>query len=608
MKRKLMKKTLAAVSALCMTAALTIPSITGMAADIVAINDATNSNGTITSVQGKTFNLYKIFSLTKITVTDGDDEYKYIIDDDWKGFFQNTSVIPTYTASMSEAEFNAAVVEYVSGFSGAAETQELAQALAKYAANNSIDPDSTKTGGAEATSVVFTESDITTTGYYLITQDVVSSSATSEDKVVSAFMLENIEDLSETLNITLKADKPTVEKKIVETGSTLVDANTANVNGTVNYQISSYVPDTTYYDYYWFELTDTFSAGLTFTPDTTSTGSSAFLFGNVEVKVGTDAVNAANFELPDGETLYWTTYDATNRVLKVIFNDKFMKLLGTEDDAATAETEGYGLAGTPITISYSAVVNENAVIGATGNPNKVDLTYSNNPADSGSGIERDEDTDEPTEPDEPDEPFNPEEENPPSEETTPEDIVITYLTEIQLRKVDSAGNSLTGAEFLLEGNGTAYTVKTSTSGTETTVTVTNNSTGAVSITKSVDASGALTFSGLGAGTYTITETKAPTGFVKLTSPITVTIECVLPKTVTAITDTCEWSPSATFGGEDFGDVDATSKVITLTVINRAGSLFPTTGGAGTTMFIIVGVLLITGAVVLTIVKKKSAAK
>ena len=73
-----------------------------------------------------------------------------------------------------------------------------------------------------------------------------------------------------------------------------------------------------------------------------------------------------------------------------------------------------------IAIEYESVLNENAVIGAVGNPNLMHVEYSNNPTDSS------------------------------STGNTPDDKVIVFTYEIDIHKVDEDGNPLEGAQFKLE--------------------------------------------------------------------------------------------------------------------------------------------------------------
>ena len=67
-----------------------------------------------------------------------------------------------------------------------------------------------------------------------------------------------------TATVTNKAETPEVDKKIVE-GQNKVEGNTANIGDTVNYEITSKVPDMTGYKEYYMDFNDTLSKGLTYT-------------------------------------------------------------------------------------------------------------------------------------------------------------------------------------------------------------------------------------------------------------------------------------------------------------------------------------------------------
>ena len=97
--------------------------------------------------------------------------------------------------------------------------------------------------------------------------------------------------------------------------------------------------------------------------------------------------------------------------------------------------------------------------------------------------------------------------------------------------------------------------------------------------------GQVKITGLAAGTYTLVETKAPEGYNKLSVNPTITIAA--DGTVT------------TTGGEVSGDV--------VTIKNNAGILFPSTGGMGDTILLIVGAILVIGSAVIFMARKKATA-
>ena len=103
------------------------------------------------------------------------------------------------------------------------------------------------------------------------------------------------------------------------------------------------------------------------------------------------------------------------------------------------------------------------------------------------------------------------------------------------------------------------------------------------------------FAGLDAGSYKLLETAAPDGYNRLAGPVDVTITAAYNADGTLL------SSSATVG-ENNGQYTQTAKIE-----NSTGTILPETGGMGTTAFYIVGGLLMTGAAVLLITRKKMSA-
>lgn len=162
--------------------------------------------------------------------------------------------------------------------------------------------------------------------------------------------------------------------------------------------------------------------------------------------------------------------------------------------------------------------------------------------------------------------------------TTPETPVV-YTAQIQVTKQDSEGDALAGAGFVL-----AKTVTEG--GTNKTVyyKLENNVVSWVDTidvatelkTVVIDGKAEVVFTGLADGTYTLIENTVPTGYNKADD-----------KTITIAKNT-----------------DANNLKQEITVTNLNGSTLPTTGGMGTTIFYIVGGILVLGAVVLLVTKKR----
>ncbi len=223
-----------------------------------------------------------------------------------------------------------------------------------------------------------------------------------------------------------------------------------------------------------------------------------------------------------------------------------------------------------IHVDYNATINSGVVVGPTGNENHAVLVYANNPYTAGSYKEK---TDE----------------------------VTVYSYGIKVRKIDGAGNVLTGAEFTLSENADgssalyfvntgdgAYRLATSSSEAGATRTLAVG-TG----TENADVKGKLTLSGLDLGTYYLTETKAPEGgYNKLNQAATIEIK------------------DADFDGEPTnGDSDEYGDgYVAVDVKNTKGFQLPTTGGMGTVLFTAGGIAIMGAALLLFFVLKRKAAK
>ena len=202
--------------------------------------------------------------------------------------------------------------------------------------------------------------------------------------------------------------------------------------------------------------------------------------------------------------------------------------------------------GAAIKVTYSAVVNEKAI--AKISKNEATLTYSNNPLT----------------------------------DTTSKTVPVVrevYSSKIVIDKYQDGNENtkLPGADFVLYKKGgtddsilyykwddTAKKVEWVTEKNQATVMTTNDN-------------GAATFGGIANGTYYLEETKAPAGYNQLTAPVEVKVN----------------------GGTTEAELSVTANVA-----NSTGTLLPSTGGMGTTVFYVLGAVLVLGAVVLLVTKKR----
>lgn len=422
-------------------------------------------------------------------------------------------------------------------------------------------------------------------GYYLVKD---SGDVAEEGDAYTRYIMQVVADV----DATVKSEVPDIEKKIVE-GNNKVDANNAGVGKVVSFEITGNVPDYTGYDKYFYVINDTLSAGLTFNNDIT-------------VKIGGE-------ELIKGTDYYvYTGGDADGHTFQIAFKD--IKEYAKE---------------TAIVVNYSATVNSNAVIGNTGNPNTATLIYSNNPNSKENGE---------SEPGKPDD-------NVPTGEG-PEKKTLTFVTEIDITKTaNDEKTPLAGAEFTLTGTSTQtvlaggtyyleaengdyyllkdgtytkrvpqadvkdedgnvttkgnedYYVSTTIKYSQQTTTTTQQITTNVKMVAVSDENGKITFTGLGAGTYTLEETVVPDGYNKADNK-TIVITCTPPSEVISGNETAKWTWTV--------DEEEAQTVPTYatTIVNKSGSLLPSTGGIGTTIFYIVGAILVIGAGVILVVKKR----
>ena len=215
-------------------------------------------------------------------------------------------------------------------------------------------------------------------------------------------------------------------------------------------------------------------------------------------------------------------------------------------------------AGKAIVITYSATINENALT-TDKETNTVNLEYSNNPNDSESKGE------------------------------TPESIVYVYDFDIVIDKYtgdEATGTRLAGAKFVLKNasekyyyyNGETKKVEWKDALSEATEVTT-------------DSNGAAKFEGLDSGTYYLHETEAPAGYNLLKEDVTVTI------TATYGDDGQITSSSATSANN--GQYQQVQKIE-----NKSGATLPSTGGMGTTLLYIIGAILVVGAGVLLVARRR----
>lgn len=227
--------------------------------------------------------------------------------------------------------------------------------------------------------------------------------------------------------------------------------------------------------------------------------------------------------------------------------------------------------GATVTITYTAVVTEKADIDGKGNTNKVTVTWTTkNGTEPGPG------------------------------ELKQEETIYTYA--IALKKVNNKGTALPGAVFEFpfyvksdaDTDG-AYIYAGTTPGADITNQITTPENGVIIV------------KGVKSGTYEIKEVTAPAGYNKLTAPVTVkAVKTSQTSTHTTVYldengNTTNTQTEKTIEVKVDIDTIAATAVV---VVNKAGTELPSTGGMGTTIFYVLGAVLVVGAGVLLVTKKR----
>lgn len=538
--KSLMKKVFAAAAA--------IATVFGLAATTVATaNAADGATLTVSTADakfvGKTVNAYKMFSAT-VGGEGANKAVSYTLTDTWKPFFMDSTASGLNGAT--DANVNDKANEYVSELAGdnlvafATKASNWAQTQAK-----NITADKTATVSAGATNgnytATFTGLDY---GYYVVAVPGATLANTSGQYAT----LVSVD--STNVNANIKGSLPTVDKKVQVNGNG-ADTADAKIGDTLTFTLTSTIPDMSAYDTYTFNFKDTLSKGLT--------------YGDI-TSVTVEGVDAPLVKDTD-YTVTTTPAAAGNTLLTV----------GMTDFKNKQQTN----AGKKITVTYTATLNENAVVGGAGNVNSATIQYSNDPSSTGTG------------------------------ESEPDKVrVFTYGFTVDKYTGDNyndAATRLAGAEFTLTAKGDTSAIKfvqvNAGSATEDAVyrVAKAGETAGTTTTITTPANGKVVFQGLKNGEYTLTETKAPAGYNKLASAIGVKVNGSNDGT-----DTTNATVNITYNNDNNDTTyDQTASNGVIPVQNKAGAILPGTGGMGTIAFTVIGVLVIALGVAWTL-KRKNA--
>jgi LPXTG-motif cell wall-anchored protein len=121
------------------------------------------------------------------------------------------------------------------------------------------------------------------------------------------------------------------------------------------------------------------------------------------------------------------------------------------------------------------------------------------------------------------------------------------------------------------------------------------------VTGTTDQYGNLYFDGLSAGSYTLTEITAPSGYSLLADPISIVIGWTAPTDLTVTNPLCTWT--YTVNGVASTSLDQYGRDI-VTIKNVPSNELPSTGGMGTTLFTIGGLVVMAGAALVLVIRRK----
>lgn len=529
--KSLMKKVFAAAAA--------IATVFGLAATTVATaNAADNATLTVSTTDakfaGKTVNAYKMFSAT---VSGDGKAVSYTLTDEWKPFFKNSVGL----TGVTDENVNDKANDYVSKLTGndlvafATKASNWAQTTTNHITANATATVSKNAATDGKYTATFTGLDY---GYYVVAvPGATLANASGQYATLVSVGSANV-------NASIKGDLPTVDKK-VQVDGTGKDATDAKIGDTLTFTLTSTIPDMSAYDTYTFNFKDTLSKGLT--------------FGQVNsVKVGDTTLTK------DTDYTVSTSKDSQNNTLLTVAMKDF-------------KTKQQANAGKKITVTYTATLNKDAVVGGHGNTNSATIQYSNNPSTNGTG------------------------------ESEPSKVrVFTYGFTVDKYTGDQytdAATRLAGAEFTLahkDGSAISFVQVSAGSATANAVyrVAKAGETGTTTIT--TPANGKVVFEGLENGEYTLTETKAPAGYNKLASAIGVKVDGQNNGT-----DTTNATVTITYNNDNGNDYNQTASNGVIPVQNKSGAILPGTGGMGTIAFTVIGVLVIALGVAWTL-KRKNA--
>lgn len=471
-----------------------------MAMGMTAMADGTNSITVTNAKVGERYNIYKMLDLSVDNQTTP-TAYRYTINTTWKDFWTTGAgkdYVDTNTAGSDT------YVVWKADKSGEADMEAFAKAAAKWASDHSINADATEIT-VESNGIA--KWDNLDNGYYLVTSTygIAASVASTPANPAQTIAEKNNE------NATTKRVQENGERN--GTAASWADANDASIGDTITFRSQVSIAKNSINVVYH----DTMDSGLTFSG-----------YDSVQVYMDegcTTELDTDNYSVTSGDA---------GETFKVTFTNDYVA--GLTD------------ANTNVYIKYTAILNDDAVVG----------TKVNNTGIVKWGKD--------------------------SESATTTTSTATHkFTILKYDATDTAKKPLAGAKFKLytdETDGTALKLAKNEAGTIYRVVDTsdNGVTLPAGYTLVDDDqivtldSGVITIEGVDSDDYWLEETEAPKGY-----------------TILAEREKVQVSDNNALCSE---------------IENKSGNLLPSTGGIGTTIFYIIGAILVIGVAIIFIVRRR----
>lgn len=574
---KAIKKVLAVLVCFCVVFSCAVFPVCAEETGSITIQNPSNSNAT---VAGKTFNVYKIFNAT----TNGNNtSYSWYETDDDKipfydffyGEWTNSEnvVVTGILGKQENGNVQGAVEELAKKNSGGNnfELSQVAEKLHDYiiakGISTYIEP---VVASSTATSVSIPDLSY---GYYL----VYDNSTLEGGAVRSAVMLSNV---NKDAVITLKANRPQILKQIKKHNEEYGKGTSVSIGDTVTFKITTAIPSHTLYTSYTYFIEDTMHDGL--------------------------ELDANSIKVYQNEELLTKDTDYTLDIAQgtVDFKVDFTSLMNDETKYEIDDK---------LVIEYNAKVT-NKIEAQKANQNTAKLTYSNDPTI-------------------------------PTSFGSVSDVANVYSYQFVFTKFAEDTNGvltnvrLAGAEFQLyrvvagqpdqlitfntktaeheiEINGvktissyTQYVVAEGDTGSVDTLLTHNEGEATISLghLNMGGHLGDVSIFGLSEGTYKLVETKAPNGYVISDSPFEIEIVDQIGELGSVGTLTVTGHHEGKIGSiVNTNGIAESILTVWVEITNKPGSALPETGGMGTTIFTIVGVVLMAGAVAFFISRKRNS--